>query len=296
VIGIIFLSHGLKQFGGTGEQDSSWRENVSLGSIVAHGVLVHNFSPRWYMGIDPPMWSVAVEWQIYFLLPLILLPLYRRLGLMLAVGACVALSLAPHFLLSSYNLDWCCPWYFGLFALAAGAVLNFSEVPSHRRMETRVRWKPLALTLGGALVVAAICWPNLITGDSGFQWLVDLLAGVATVAVIVQCARAARDGEAPGLGGRLFSSLPVVLLGEFSYSLYLVHYPVLQKLQQVLRAHHFSYGQQVAAQWAIGLPAVIGLAYVFHLMFERPFVSGFRKEADRSFTTERAGSSSIVAP
>jgi peptidoglycan/LPS O-acetylase OafA/YrhL len=30
--------------------------------------------------IDPPLWSIGVEWQIYFLMPLLFLPLLRGMG------------------------------------------------------------------------------------------------------------------------------------------------------------------------------------------------------------------------
>ena len=42
--------------------------------LISHLLLIHNFHHDWIHAIDPPMWSVAVEWQIYFLLPLVLLP------------------------------------------------------------------------------------------------------------------------------------------------------------------------------------------------------------------------------
>ena len=53
---------------------------VSLGALVSHLLLVHNFSEHWIWSINPPLWSVAVEWQIYFAFPLVLLPIRRRFG------------------------------------------------------------------------------------------------------------------------------------------------------------------------------------------------------------------------
>ena len=43
-------------------------------------VFVHNWNFDWVYRINGPMWSVATEWQIYFLFPLLLLPLWRRVG------------------------------------------------------------------------------------------------------------------------------------------------------------------------------------------------------------------------
>src|SRR5579875_3373423 len=52
---------------------------VPMGTL-AHILLLHNLTPHGYK-IDPPMWSVALEWQIYFLFPFLFLPLWRRFGL-----------------------------------------------------------------------------------------------------------------------------------------------------------------------------------------------------------------------
>ena len=56
-------------------------------ALLSHLFVVHNFSPDWSSKIGYPLWSVATEWQIYFFLPLLILPLWRRLGLIAAVAA-----------------------------------------------------------------------------------------------------------------------------------------------------------------------------------------------------------------
>ncbi len=61
-------------------------------TILSHVFLVHNCRYWWFYAIDPPMWSVAVEWQIYFLLPILLVILYR-----LGFGAFLAFAMALGF-------------------------------------------------------------------------------------------------------------------------------------------------------------------------------------------------------
>ena len=68
------------------------------GVIVSHLLLIHNFNPDWHSKIDYPMWSVATEWQIYFLFPLVLLPVWKRFGAAAAVGAGFLIGLVPLFL------------------------------------------------------------------------------------------------------------------------------------------------------------------------------------------------------
>ena len=63
-------------------------------TLAAHALLVHNLFAGISHQIDPPMWSVATEWQIYFLLPAILWVSYRwGMGAGVALG--FVLGLAP---------------------------------------------------------------------------------------------------------------------------------------------------------------------------------------------------------
>src|SRR5581483_3417537 len=72
---------------------------VTLGGVIAHLLLFHNLSEGWLYQINGPMWSIAVEWQIYFLFPALLLPLWRRAGQAAMLGAALLLGVLPHFLL-----------------------------------------------------------------------------------------------------------------------------------------------------------------------------------------------------
>ena len=46
----------------------------SPGDVAAHLLLIHNLNPDWLYSINAPMWSIAVEWQIYFVFGASLLP------------------------------------------------------------------------------------------------------------------------------------------------------------------------------------------------------------------------------
>ena len=52
----------------------------SLGTIGAHLLLIHNWRREWRFGIDTPMWTVALEVQIYVVFVFALLPLWRRMS------------------------------------------------------------------------------------------------------------------------------------------------------------------------------------------------------------------------
>jgi len=272
--------------------DALW--NVSLpaftpGVLVSHLLLIHNFNPDWHSKIDYPMWSVATEWQIYFLFPLILLPVWKRLGTGAAVVVGFVIGLVPLFLFFD-RLSGVSPQFLGLFALGmAAADLNFSGKPALARRRESVPWGGLSAGLLAALVLVSLkhfSWPEAVA-------LKDILVGAATACLLVACTRSltrrqetATDQrpETRGHGSwalRLMESRPAVWLGTFSYSLYLVHAPVLALCQAALRPLHLAPTSGLCVMLAAGVPLALLASYLFHLAFEKPFLSRALVQAEK---------------
>ena len=211
-------------------------ENPS--AVVAHLLVLHNLSPEWIYRIDPPMWSIATEWQIYFLFP-VLLGLRRKVGLpatvlvALVAGYTVAFAILT---IPGYESVEACPWYLGLFALGmAAAALARSPLPSVRALCERIPW-------GFALVATALCAAAahryaipagralvarvLHAPEPPIRMFMDLFAGLATVFVILACVGGASklprkwDWRLAARG--VLECRPALFLGAISYSLYLV--------------------------------------------------------------------------
>ena len=134
---------------------------VTPQEIVSHLLLAHNLRQDWADAIDGPMWSVATEWQIYFLFPLILLPAWRRLGRLPVVVIGFVVGLLPALLLRT-DLIFACPWYLGLFAMGmVGALL--AQPPAadsgsqEEESDSGPPWKQRAL--GFATLCAAVIVP-----------------------------------------------------------------------------------------------------------------------------------------
>jgi len=72
----------------------SWRHALPAfepGMIISHLLLIHNWSLDWFQKINPSLWSIAVEWQIYFVFPL-LLWIFKRAGWLTGVFAGFAIG------------------------------------------------------------------------------------------------------------------------------------------------------------------------------------------------------------
>jgi hypothetical protein len=85
-----------------------------------------------------------------------------------------------------------------------------------------------------------------------------LLAGVAT--------------NQPGALVRLLTTLPVLRLGSYSYSLYLLHVPIVLGISRTVAAHYAAPG--LPAFWVtlgLGVPISLLTARWFAAIFEIPF-------------------------
>jgi peptidoglycan/LPS O-acetylase OafA/YrhL len=233
-------------------------------AIITHFLLVHNLSHDLFERLNPPLWSIAVEWQLYLFLPFVLLPLTRRVGPLLAAPISLALGLVPHFFFNGF-LDWSRPWFVGLFAMgAAGAWISLDPAPLARRLRDRVPWGKLALLVGGASM--GYCFAK-----RGFyhqhKFLVDPFIGLAAMGLLIFCEKHVSE---PRLVVRMLSSKLLGFFGSFSYSLFLIHYPVLVVFWFIQIRFEMSAVARVGLMFSVGLLTVLLFSYAFYLLVERP--------------------------
>jgi peptidoglycan/LPS O-acetylase OafA/YrhL len=244
------------------------------GVLASHLLLVHNLSEAWIHKIDGPMWSVATEWQIYFVFPPLLL-LWRRTGLFVMVIAAFVLGNLPHFLLHK-ALDSACPWFLGLFALGmAAALINFSPHEPYLTWRRRVAWRGLAAGLYALFIVAFAVKPAQLTYPF---YIMDSLFGAATACLLIYCTRHLTDptpGSRP-IALRILEARVPVALGIFSYSLYLIHFPIVFLLLDWMHGQPYAPALKLGLVWLVAIPLIVLLAYGFHLAFERRFMTMYR--------------------
>src|SRR2546421_594614 len=74
-------------------QDASEVSHVTAGQLVSHVLMVHNFSLAWMGAINASFWTLALEWQLYMLFPLLVWG-FRRWGPGRTLAAVLAITLA----------------------------------------------------------------------------------------------------------------------------------------------------------------------------------------------------------
>ena len=266
---------------------------VTIGSLGAHLLMIHNLSAAWAYKCNHALWSVATECQIYVLFPIVLLPCVRRLGVTAAVVGTCAAGIAAHYLAPA--LDDARPWYLGLFAIGMATALAAKRSDSPTAGAPR-RWGRWTLALTALTLALAAANGRL----KHHPWAIDLSTGAAAAALILYCRSLPRPtaGRLPAALAVL-ESPPAVWLGVVSYSLYLIHPPVLAAIHQWLRTTDGSDLRQFGEMLTLGTAAalVAGAAF-FHLVesYFLPAPSTAARPTRHAGTAPVAGAEDVPLP
>lgn len=241
--------------------------------FLAHAALIHDLPlPIRGGGINYPLWSIAVECQVYLFMPLVVLSLRRWGGWKTAAwagGSGVLLHVG-----CAGRLDSATPWYLGLFALGAIAARECVRAGG----TDRPVWRRASAVAWGAVGVIV-----LARGNKFFQahlCYIDLLVGLAAALSL-----AAAYQDAPLQRHWLTRSLswkPLVRVGLFSYSLYLVHAPLLHLNGLILTRLLHPPPVEEFLLLLCSTPLIVLAAYLFHLAFERPFLAASARSGSAS--------------
>ncbi len=239
---------------------------VSWKGVATHFLLVQDLVE----GASPngAFWSIAVEWQLYWIFPLLLL--VRRLWgpvvlTALAVSAAVAVGIAADHGggVVVQKLLAVSPQLGALFVLGLVAAAATSRGPG---LGAGRLWGGLALAAGLSAVLAC-AWLGSERAIVDLYWL-DLVVGLATA-----CGLAYATGAATSRTRRALEHEPLVGVGRFSYSLYLVHAPMLLVAWVfVVEPLDLPAGANLAVMMGVVVPVIIAASYGFHVVVERPFI------------------------
>lgn len=243
-------------------------------TVLAHLFLIHDLPLHIQGGkINYPLWSIPVEFQIYLLMPLIALSL-RVAGNVRTLVWTMALGLL-HFGLHG-RIDSMVPWYVGLFTMGAIAARWCMQRPA--KIDPRlsmVAWSLLALC-------ALISFKKGFLFMSWHQYYFDNVIGAVTA--ILLCTSYVDVAKKESFFTRLLSWKPLEEVGVFSYSLYLIHAPLLHLGNMIFTRLFHPSEEGMLLLLLLSIPAIIGFAKLFYLAFERPFMP---KRPDAALETQK---------
>ncbi|MBX3083010.1 MAG: acyltransferase [Anaerolineae bacterium] len=258
--------------------------------ILSHMLFLHHFSPDWLQKINPAMWTIAIEETIYLLFPFTLLPVWRRFGTIPMVLTGIIVGAASWYLFHPL-LQVANPWFLGLFALGAmGASFGFSNRSQEHRWRERIPWIPVSIVSFLLFIGSDVASKQVFVSRLGFDikgsapWLVDAFLGIAVVALLIHLTEQWKTKEEKGLL-RILHLPPILKLGTFSYSLYLIHPPILTLVTLTAIRLNLTSWPVYVFEVVVGVPVCIIGAYLFHLVFERPFMPTYLAKAEPEVLT-----------
>jgi peptidoglycan/LPS O-acetylase OafA/YrhL len=232
-------------------------------SVVVYGLLLQDFAPDG--APNRAFWSIAIEAQLYVLLPLLLCLVRRtRAWVMAAVVSAAVVTvgvLGTHLAVMNEAVLFFTPDLAVLFAVG---LLTSGIVVAGERTRSQP-WAWYAATAALPVVV--------LIGVRGSTWVGNNLFWVDLAwAPAIACFLAALATSRPRPVVRLLDLRWFRSLGSFSYSLYLTHAPIVIAVSYGLVRGHIAPGTPTfLVLTAILVPTTIAFARVFAGVFELPF-------------------------
>jgi peptidoglycan/LPS O-acetylase OafA/YrhL len=236
---------------------SHFASRIDFRQIVSHLLLLHNFEETTFLGINPSFWTLAVEVQLYALYP-ILLVLCRSLGWRRTLIGVAALEISLRltdgvmFTASGAGLP---RWVTGSpltywFSWSVGAYVAERYIRNVPLLIPR----PLTYSVGALAVAVSFFKPV-----SGLSFMLFALVAAAAIATVIN----SREQTLP-LPGMLREHLGDV--GLCSYSVYLLHQPLLAGLAAIITGgayiHPLFLFAVCLASWIVIVP-LASLSYQF---------------------------------
>lgn len=259
----------------TGE---AWDMSLSIQphDVISHILLIHDLFRETRVTINPVFWSIAVEWRIYLLFPAIVL-MWKKWGSLKTTVLLSGISCLFPLIFSkipSLNLDPIgpSPHFVALFLLGMLACdLLFIDSELNRTLRDEFPWNETMIL---SLLLSLPTYQFFSVG--GQSWMIaDLLMGFFSFSLLMMVFLGRSSILSTILNLRLLTKL-----GNFSYSLYLLHMPCLQLvIQYVIKPFGLNSTFNFLLLIFAALPFSFIVSYAFFLICERPFLSQSAKRS-----------------
>ncbi len=276
---------------------------ANLNNIITHVLFLHNLKDYQVMSLNPPFWTLAVEFQFYLLLPLLFLGLSRlnyRNGQVLCFLLIFTVYFAYRssmFALESWEawpikipLVW--PFQIEVFN-SNGASLTYSlfaHLPHFligvfAASLYRLKTKPSAATEALFWLSAVLIFIILATPlDEVFQMdfgrynfpVIPLLLGIIVF-----------TAPSTSLARRLLELSAVKWVGLISYGIYLYHYPIQKAGKMLFNKAQVDISQHPFLYLAFTLTVTLITAFISYKLIEKPLMSRFKRHSASTNTAPK---------
>lgn len=235
-------------------------EAFTFGALPWQVLLVHAWGVTEQVSWNVPSWSISAEWFAYLCFPLVAVGLGRVLDLrlLLAIAAASLGTAALIFSMAGWGLSgaWIAP---SALVRIAGSFVCGAALCRYAVLRDALERKSTFNDAAAMIALAAfLVLPSF--GAPDFALIALLAVFISTLAM------------SSGVTARLFSLAAMVWLGEISYSLYMVHFPVLRALSIVFKPDRLAAMGPVAAigVYCLSIGICVAVAAALYYLVERP--------------------------
>lgn len=244
--------------------------STAPGELLRHLLLIQSLTvDTQHVSWNFPAWSIGTEWFAYLLLPLWIALGFRPLARAPAAAVWLALAAGVSALAwigrqTRFDLDIAGFW--GLARCVVESLLGMVAYALYRR------GPPAFIQRSGFLLLTAATIAAAMHAD-----VTDALIIPLFILLVLGCSRCR------GPVGALLATPPLVLLGEVSYSIYLVHTPLRLLLADGwLAATGVSPGEQFGlagsiALWLFATALVVAVSWLTYRGIELPWQRRLRR-------------------
>lgn len=235
-------------------------EAFTFGALPWQVLLVHAWGVTDQVSWNVPSWSISAEWFAYLCFPLVTVGLgrVRDLRLLLAIAAASLGAAALIFSMAGWGLSgaWIAP---SALVRIAGSFVCGAALCRYAVLRGALERKSTFNDAAAMIALAAfLVLPSF--GAPDFALIALLAVFISTLAM------------SSGVTARLFSLAAMVWLGEISYSLYMVHFPVLRALSIVFKPDRLAAMGPAAAigVYCLSIGICVAVAAALYYLVERP--------------------------
>jgi peptidoglycan/LPS O-acetylase OafA/YrhL len=232
---------------------------ITLTGLLSHLTLVQNFTSYPFQ-IAGPFWSIAVEFQIYLFFPFFVL-VYKRWGILPTLALTTIFGYIASFAFASVGFDNTFSHFIAMFGFGmAAAHFAFTLQES--------AWRRAAIICYASVPLLAIVGIGLHHELGSNKLITDALTGLLVAVLLLLMSLKPHSFLA-----RSFSVRPLVFVGSFSYSIYLIHFPLQQLIWQwTADAAGWSRPTSFFFIAGVGTICILILSFGFFQLFERPYL------------------------
>jgi peptidoglycan/LPS O-acetylase OafA/YrhL len=259
-------------------KEAKWQSIPSIFQLVTHLTFTHLFFVETWDGITGAFWSLGLEAQFYLVFPLVVF-FYKKFGIqvvwwMLLISVLYRVGVAIGFEITNNNTDNFSPFRFlwdtnlvgrwMQFAAGIWAAYFISEQWKNNRIIDAKYGGLLLLAAVAIFSVSSIQLPKLLQ----YLPIRDVLLALSYASLLIAVCATATQFKA------FFGSRVMTWLGYVSYTIFLIHQPVIYYLGQFV--NRFTQIDGVTKFLVIligGFIATLLITLPFFRFFEYPFLN-----------------------